>query len=281
MEVVRMTAKLNATQKVVLWIGLILMAAIFIFPFIMMITGSFSETRELVPRKNFWIPERFYLGNYQNYFGNRQAVSWIMNSFVYGFVPVATGMFINTLVGYVFAKKRFRGSNFLFYFFISMMLVPWQVTLVPNYILYTNFFDFINHYSAVLVPGLWSVSNMFLMRQFSLTLPDSILEAAEIDGSGDFRTFFTLVIPMLKTPIAVMSIFTFLAYWNIYLPVLIYMNDSKMYNLTVGVGTMVQLDGNYGMQMLGAVICMVPVFIFYVCSQRYFIEGVNLSGLKG
>jgi len=276
-----MTIKLSRFNAVVTWAGLLILAALFIFPFIMMLTGSFSETREIVLKKNFWIPEYFYTGNYENFFGNSQSLSWVKNSFIYAIIPVVTGTFINSLVGYVFAKKRFKGSNLLFFGFLSMMLVPAQVSLVPTYIMYTNWFDFINSYSAILVPGVWSISNMFLMRQFASTLPDSILEAAEIDGAGDFKTFFRVVLPMLQTPIAVMGIFAFLAYWNLYMPVLIYMNDSKLYNLTVGVGTMVQLDGNYGMQMLGAVVCMVPVFLFYISCQKYFIEGINMSGLKG
>ncbi|MFC5647605.1 carbohydrate ABC transporter permease [Paenibacillus solisilvae] len=276
-----MNKKLSKINLILLWAVLIVIAVLFIFPFIMMLSGSFSDTREIIPRKNFWIPEYLYYGNYKNFFGSSEALPWIINSFIYGVIPVVTGTFINTLVGYIFAKKRFRGSNLLFFLFLSMMMIPAQVSLVPNYIMYTNVFDFINSYSAILVPGLWSISNMFLMRQFASTLPDSIIEAAEIDGSGDFKTFFLIVFPMLKTPIAVMGLFAFLAYWNLYLPVLIYMNDQSLYNLTVGVGTMVQLDGNYGMQMLGAVVCMVPVFIFYVSCQKYIVEGINLSGLKG
>lgn len=276
-----MNTKMSKLHKILLWSGLLVLAGVFIFPFIMMVTGSFSDTREIIPRKNFWIPDYIYYGNYKNFFGNSQVISWIRNSFVYALVPVATGTLINTLVGYVLAKKNFKGRNFLFLFYISMMLVPGQVSLVPNFIMYTNVFNFTDSALAILVPGMWSISNMFLMRQYAQTLPDSIIEAASIDGSGDFKTFFKIIFPMLKTPIAVMGIFAFLAYWNIYLPVLIYMNDPTMYNLTVGVGTMVQLDGNYGMQMLGAVVCLVPVFIIYVSCQRYFIEGISLSGLKG
>jgi len=266
--------------KTTLWIGLIILAVIFIFPFFLMVMGSFAETRTLIPRKNFWIPDRIYFGNFSNFFGNSQFLRWLLNSFVYAVVPVATGTFINTLVGYVLAKKPFKGSNAIFFLFIAMMLVPGQVSLVPNYIMYTKVFHFTDSYLAILVPGIWSISNMFLMRQYCLSLPDSIIEAASIDGSGDFRTFFRVILPMLKTPIAVVSVFTFLAYWNIYLPVLIYMNKPSMYNLTVGVGTMIQKDGNYGMQMLGAVICLVPVFLVYIFCQRYFVEGINLSGVK-
>lgn len=276
-----MNTRMSKLNVILTWAGLLVLAVLFIFPFIMMITGSFSDNREIIPRKNFWIPEYLYFGNYINFFGNSKALSWVYNSFVYAIVPVITGTFINTLVGYVLTKKRFKGRNFLFFLFVSMMLVPGQVSLVPNFIMYTNWFNFTNSYLAILVPGIWSISNMFLMRQYASTLPDSIIEAASIDGSGDFRTFFRVIFPMLKTPIAVMGIFAFLAYWNIYLPVLIYMNDPGLYNLTVGVGTMVQLDGNYGMQMLGAVVCLVPVFIIYVFCQKYFVEGISLSGLKG
>jgi multiple sugar transport system permease protein len=275
-----MNTRMSKLNVILTWAGLLVLAGLFIFPFVMMLTGSFSDNREIIPRKNFWIPEYLYFGNYKNFFGNSKAVAWIMNSFIYAIVPVATGTFINTLVGYVLTKKRFKGRNFLFFLFVSMMLVPGQVSLVPNFIMYTNWFNFTNSYLAILVPGIWSISNMFLMRQYASTLPDSIIEAASIDGSGDFRTFFKVIFPMIKTPIAVMGIFAFLAYWNIYLPVLIYMNDPGLYNLTVGVGTMVQLDGNYGMQMLGAVVCLVPVFIVYVFCQKYFVEGISLSGLK-
>ncbi|NLY19108.1 MAG: carbohydrate ABC transporter permease [Clostridiaceae bacterium] len=276
-----MNTKMSKFGEIIYWSGLIIFALLFIFPFIMMITGSFSDTRTIVPRKNFWIPEYIYYGNYKNFFSNDKALSWVKNSFIYAIVPVITGTFINTLVGYILAKKNFKGRNFLFLLYISMMLVPSQVSLVPNYVMYTTVFKFTDSYLAILVPGMWSISNMFLMRQYATTLPDSIIEAALIDGSGDFYTFFKIIFPMVKTPVAVMGIFAFLAYWNIYLPVLIYMNDPGMYNLTVGVGTMVQLDGNYGMQMLGAVICMVPVFILYVFCQRYFVEGISLTGLKG
>ena len=276
-----MNLRMSKRNAALYWIMLSIIAAIFIFPFIMMVSGSFSETRTLVLRKGFWIPKSFFLGNYTNFFGSSRSVRWILNSFVYAIVPVITGTFINSLVGYVFAKKHFRGSNVIFMMFIAMMLIPGQVSLVPNFIMYTKYFHFTNSYLAILVPGLWSISNMFLMRQYALTLPDALIEAAAIDGSGDFNTFFKVIFPMLKTPIAVMGIFAFLAYWNIYQAILIYMNDSSMYNLTVGVATMVQLDGNYGMQMLGAVICLTPVFIVYIFCQKYFIEGISLSGIKG
>jgi len=245
-----MAVKMSRLGAIFMWAGLIVLAALFIFPFIMMVTGSFSETREIILRKNFWIPEYMYLGNYANFFGNSQAMAWVKNSFIYGIVPSSRGRSSTRWSATCLRRSGSGAATCCFSPFIAMMLVPAQVSLVPTYIMYTNWFDFINSYSAILVPGLWSIPYVFLMRQFSSTLPDSIIEAAQIDGAGDFRTFFRVVLPMLQTPIAVMSIFSFLAYWNLYMPVLIYMNDSKLYNLTVGVGTMVQLDGNYGMQML-------------------------------
>jgi len=265
--------------KIMVYLFLSIIAAIFMAPFLLMIIGSFSETRELNLRQGYWLPTSFYIGNYQHLFGSTNLLLWIRNSFIY-LIPVATGALINTLVGYVLSKKRFKGRNFIFLMFLSMMLVPGQVTLVPNFLLYMRL-EILNTPWAILIPGLWSISNMFIVRQYCLTLPDSVIEAATIDGSGDFRTFFTIVVPMLKLPIAIMCLFAFIAFWNIYMPVIIFLRDSSLYNLTAGLATLVQKDGNYGVQMVGAVVAMMPVFLVYIFCQRYFIEGVNLSGVKG
>jgi len=279
---VKMKSYSPATRNmltVLFFFFLSIIAALFMAPFLLMILGSFSETKEFHLRAGYWMPKSLYFGNFQHLFGSTNLLLWIRNSFIY-LIPVATGALINTLVGYILSKKRFKGRNFIFLLFLSMMLVPGQVTLVPNFLLYMRL-NILNTPWAILIPGLWSISNMFIVRQYCLSLPDSVIEAATIDGSGDFRTFFTIVVPMLKLPIAVMSLFAFIGFWNVYMPVIIFLRDPSMYNLTAGLATLVQKDGNYGVQMVGAVVAMLPVFLVYIFCQRYFIEGVNLSGVKG
>ena len=262
-----------------LYVLMFIIAFLFLIPFILMIMGSFTETTQLILKRGFWIPKSVYIQNYVNLFTASKFPIWLRNSLLYTIVPVATGTIINTMVGYVLSKKRFKGRGFIFGMFLSAMLVPAQMSMVPNYLIYGEI-GFLDTPFAILIPGIWSISNMFLVRQYMMSLPDSIIEAAAIDGSGEFRTFFTIIIPMVKTPIAIMAIFATMAYWNNFMSVLIYMNSTDNFNITVGLATMVQRDGNFGAQMVGAMVAALPIFILYIFCQKYFIEGISIAGIK-
>ena len=259
---------------------LCVVAFVCIFPFVVMILGSFSTVTTQIMDPFFWIPKEFTLNNWITFMSSPRLLNWVKNSLIYTLIPVACCILTCPLVGYILAKKRFKGRNFIFMMFMSMMLIPSMATMVPTYVFYSKL-GFINNYWAILVPGFWSISNMFLMRQYMSSVPNALIEAAAIDGSGEFRTYFTIVFPMLKTPIAVMGVFSFLTFWGQFLNVTIYQNNADMYNLVVGVATMVQKDGNFAMSMTSSCVTMIPVFILYVCCQKYFIEGINMSGIKG
>ena len=274
-----MTKVKRKKSNLPIWVLMSLIGFIFVVPFILMVMGSFSETTTLILRSGFWIPNSFYVQNWINVFTASRFATWLGNSLMYTIVPVVTGTIINSLVGYVLSKKRFRGRGFIFGMFLATMLVPGQMALVPNYIIYGEI-GILNTPYAILIPGMWSISNMFLVRQYMMSLPDSIIEAAAIDGSGDFRTFFVVILPMIKTPVAIMAILASLAYWNNFLSVLIYMTSADNFNLPVGLATMVQRDGNFGAQMVGALVTVMPVFVLYIFCQRYFIEGISVTGIK-
>lgn len=259
---------------------LVVIALICLFPFVIMIFGSFSTVTTELTDPFFWLPKTFTLENWKTFLTSPRLLSWVKNSIIFTAIPVASCILTCPLLGYVLAKKRFKGRTFIFMAFMSMLFIPQMSIIVPQYVFFQKI-GFLNNYAAILVPGIWSLTNVFLMRQYMASIPDSVIEAASIDGSGEFRTYFKIVFPMLKTPIAVMGVFTFLAFWAQFLNVTIFMSKAEMYNLIVGVATMIQKDGNFAMSMTSSVVTMLPVVLLYIFCQKFFIEGINLSGTKG
>lgn len=257
------------------------LSLIFLLPFVLMVVGSFdAETKYVITLGNC-IPSAFSAKTYANVLSVGSSMGrWFVNSVIISVIPTATALFLCPLLGYIFAKKTFRGKNIVFWYFMIAIMVPYQATIVSNYLVY-NYLKWINTYWAFLIPGAWSVVYMFMMRQYIFSLPDALIEAARIDGAGEWCVFFRVILPLCGPALSTVALFTFMNHWNNFMSALVFTTSENMYNLVVGLATLNQKTASFNMQMTAGVITCLPIFVVYLFLQRYFIEGIVAGGVKG
>jgi multiple sugar transport system permease protein len=245
-------------------------------PFVFMFITSLTSKRYL--SFNF-DPSSFSFKNYPTIFRNLDIGRNLVNSII----VTACACFLNCLIGsmaaYGFAKKHFRFREALFMLYLATIMLPGQVKLIPVYTI-MRYAGLMNTYPALFLPAV-DAFGVFLIRQFMFNVPDDLLEAANIDGCGEFRKFFTIVIPLIKPVLISLTIFTFMACWNDFLWPLVITTKQNMQTLTLALAT---LRGNYltnyGLVMSGTTIAFLPAFILFLVLQKQFVEGISMSGLK-
>lgn len=260
------------------WLGL---AAVFsFFPFYAMVVLS------LKPGAAVNFPESLLpwgdlsFASYEQVLGGQNVVLWLFNTLVYSLVSVVAVLFLSAMAGYAFAKKRFAGKEVMFWSFLSMVMVPFHVTLIPTFLLMANLGG-VDEYWGLILPTLANAQAVFLMRQFIEGLPDELFEAARIDGAGEFRIFLRIVLPLCKPVLATLGIFVFLWHWNDFLWPLIIAKSNDMFTLTVGISSLQQQNVPLSVMLAGSVVALLPIFMAYLVAQRYVQEGVTGSGIKG
>ncbi|MDZ5473707.1 carbohydrate ABC transporter permease [Bacillus sp. 31A1R] len=205
---------------------------------------------------------------------------WFLNS-AYIAVVVTIGILLfDAMAGYVLAKKRFPGRNLIFWLIISTMMIPGQVTLVPMFIMIRDLGIMDTHW-ALIFPDLSMVFGVFLMRQFMYSIPDELLDAAKIDGAGEWKTFWKIVLPLSKPGLAALGIFTFMNVWNSFLWPIIVLNNADLYTLPVGLKSLQDANlASFKLLMSGAAIAAIPMIIVFIIFQRQFVKGLTLGGVK-
>lgn len=227
------------------------------------------------------VPNPPTLDNYGRLFQAGPIWRWMWNSALVASVVTFFTLLFDSMAGYAFAKKRFPGRNQIFWIVISMMIIPGQVTLVPIFIIMSRM-GLLNTLYAVILPAFADVFGVFLMRQYILTIPTELEDAARIDGAGPFKIYLRIIVPLAAPALAVLAIFTFMGNWNSFLWPLIVLNDPAKLTLPVGLATLQQENTvDYGLQMAGAALAAVPMMILFFSLQRYFIKGLTIGGVKG
>jgi multiple sugar transport system permease protein len=259
-------------------LGLVLM----IGPFLWMVLGSFKPQAEFLRLPPTWLPETWTLDNYQRLFAQLDFPRFFLNSAV-----VATAVTIGNLVfapmlGWALAKLRFRGKRWLLLLVLATLMLPGSATLIPLYVLMSSI-GLVNTYPGLILPFLAAPLGVFLTRQLFLGIPDELIEAARIDGAGEFGIFFRIGMPLAAPVLATLGILTFLGSWNSFLYPLVMAQEPQMYTLPVALATFAtgQYQADHGMLMAGSVVLVVPVLIVFVLMQRWITEGVATTGLKG
>lgn len=219
--------------------------------------------------------------NFSYLFTKTEIMRWFMNSVIVAVTATAGVVLFDTMAGYVLAKKQFPGRDFIFWCFISTMMIPGQVTLVPMFIMANNL-GLKGSLLSVILPPLSMVFGVFLMRQFMQTIPGELMEAAKIDGATEWGTYWKVVLPLAKPAVATLAILTFMSVWNSFLWPLIVLNEDTLYTLPVGLKMLQDRNlVNYGLLMSGAAISSIPMIIVFLSFQKYFVKGLTLGGLKG
>ncbi len=262
----------------ILTVGLILLVG----PFLWMLAGSFKTAAELHQFPPTLFPLSPTLANYQVLFSKLNFPLYFFNSSVVAIFVVGSNLVFCSMLGYALAKLKFPGKGKVFLIVMATLMVPGTVTLVPLFVLMSAA-GLVNSYPALILPFAAGPFGVFLMRQFMLGLPDEILEAARIDGANEFRIFWTIVMPLCRAPLATLGILTFLASWNNFIWPLIVTSNQDRYTLPVAVATFAvgQHSTDYGVLMAGSVVLVLPVLIVFLALQRYFTQGIAMTGLKG
>lgn len=248
-------------------------------PFIWMILSSLKMENEVISIPPTLFPHHLTFSHYLDLFQKMHFGVYLRNTLIIVALSVF-GLLFNTMAGYGFAKFHFKGKEIVFLLVLATMMIPNQVTMIPVYLI-LNLMGLTNTMAGIVLPGLAVAFNIFLIRQFMTTIPNELIEAARLDGAGEFFIFFRLVVPMAKPIIAVQSILTFIASWNSFLWPLIVANDDSLYTLSVGLSLLKgQYVNNYALQMAGATFMVIPVLIVFMLFQKYIVEGFNLSGIK-
>jgi ABC-type glycerol-3-phosphate transport system permease component len=250
-------------------------------PFIYMITASFKPGSELFSIPVRILPDNLYLGNYQLLFGQTNFVRWFFNSAVVALGRTVLAIILSLMAGYAFAKFDFRGKNILFVLLLATLTLPIYVILVPLYAMVVRF-GWTNSYTALILPFAANAVGVFLARQYLLSVPNELLEAARIDGAGEWAIFWRIIMPIAQPITATMAILFFSAAWKDYIWPLIVLNDDNMFTVSLGLPSLIgPYSQEYGAVMAGSFMVTLPILVIFLIMQRRFIEGIMSGAVKG
>lgn len=279
-----MTNRNKIIKKIMLTAVVGLFCIIIIYPFVWMISSAFKPLGEIYEFPPRLITENMSFDNFRVvlFEQNPSFSRYFMNTLVTTIISVGGTLLTASMAGYAFAKMKFKFRDQLFLLYLLTMMVPFQVLMVPQFILF-KYLGIFNTLGALILPRLFSPLSTFLMRQFYVDIPESIIEAGRIDGASEFRIFFNLVFPIAKPAMATVVILNFVWRWNAYEAPLIFITDKNLYTLTVGLTNFID-EAGFAMDhliMAGAVVAMIPMLIIFLIGQRYMIEGLTSGSVKG
>ena len=269
------------SQKLLLYIGLTLFLVIFLVPFFWMISSSLKLDKDILRVPIQWFPETPRWRNYLDIWDKIPLYQYCLNTIKLTIITAVIQLVTSSLAAYAFAKLNFKFKNQLFLAYIATIAVPWQVYMVTQFIMLRSWHLNDTHFALILIHS-FTAFGVFLMRQFYMGIPDSLCEAARIDGMSEFGIYSHIMLPLSKPALSTLFIFTFVNTWNEFLAPYIYLTtDTKK---TIQVGLRVFMDDythDYAMVMTAAVISLLPVLIIFLILQKNFVEGIATTGVKG
>lgn len=268
-------------RRVLLYAALILGAALALLPMVWMVSASLMPTGEASSYPPRLFPSRVTFEHYAAMFTRLELGRYFLNSTIIAVAITALSLLINSMAGYAFAKLRFRGRDRAFRALTAGLVVPVQVVMLPLF-LFMKQLGFINSYWGVIIPSMATIFGIFLIRQYTLSLPDELLDAARVDGAGEFRIYWSIVLPVIRPILATLAIWTFLNAWNDFMWPLIVLSDQAHYTLPVALAN---LSGEHvqdtELMMAGSVLTILPVMLVFVFLQRYYVQGITMGSVKG
>ena len=261
--------------------ALAFLAAVTLMPLYWVVVCSFQPPTVVLEFPPSLFPANPTLVNFARLFNGSEILRWMLNSVFVTVVITAANVFFATLAGFTLAKKQFPGRQAIFWSIIALMLIPTQLTVIPLYALIIQL-GWVNTYKALIVPALIGPFSIFLMKQFLQTLPTELMDAARIDGCGEWGVFRQVVLPLAKPGMGVLGIFTFMGSWNDFLWPLIVTNKSSMMTLQIGLHSLQNAYfTDYALLMAGAAVSALPMIVVFLLFQPYFVRGVTFGAVKG
>ncbi|QHC60449.1 carbohydrate ABC transporter permease [Rathayibacter sp. VKM Ac-2760] len=261
---------------------MIIAAAALLLPFFWMITSSVKTPNEVFSVPVKWFPETWVWSNYVQIWTQSGMLTWIRNTLLLAVVVTILQVVTGSFAAYGFSRMRFPGRDVLFLVYIGTIAVPWQSYMIPQFILLSNL-KVSNTLWAIILIQAFGAFGVFLMKQFYETIPEELSEAARIDGLSEYGIWARIMVPLSIPAIASLTLLTFVATWNDYLGPLIYLRNPDLWTIQLGLQSFVSTlyDANYALLFAGLVISVVPIAVIFLLGQKYFVEGIATSGLKG
>ncbi|OCT11304.1 sugar ABC transporter permease [Paenibacillus pectinilyticus] len=275
--------KVKTIRNSIIFIALLLFALATIFPIYFMVISALGDPVEAGAVSYSIFPSKVSFASFKFFFDySEYSYRWLLNSLIVAATVTVSNVIFASMAGYAFAKLRFKGRGVLFGILLMSMMIPYQVTQVPLYILVVNVFNLQDTYTALIMPGLVTVYNIFLAKQFMSSIPNEIMESAKIEGCSQFQIYTRIILPLSKTVLAVMAILTFMDSWNTFFWPLLVTNTMKMQTIQLGLKNFRFANTTFiAPMMAGATISALPMFILFFSLQRYFLEGVTVGAVKG
>lgn len=265
--------------RIVAWTALFAGGVVMVMPFVTMFVTSLKEGSE-VYELSFW-PRAASLDNYRELFATTAFGRWFVNSFVTSAITTVSVLFFDSLVGYTLAKFRFRGRELVFIAILSTMMIPTEMLVIPWYAMARSM-GWLDTYWGIVFPGLMTGFGVFLMRQFFQSVPDELIAAARLDGLNEAQIWWEVALPLVTPALSALAIFVFLGNWTAFLWPLIVTSSKDLYTVPVGLAAFSgEVQTQWEMVMTGASIATLPVLVVFLALQKYIIDGIMLTGLKG
>jgi multiple sugar transport system permease protein len=272
--------KLNYA-RILTYTILIVLSIFMLLPFFWMLSASLKLDKDVFVFPIQWIPHQPQWDNYETIWTRIPFLTFFKNTtkltVIITFLQLATSSF----AAYAFAKLEFRGRNFLFLAYIGSIAIPWQVYMVPQFIMMRRM-DLVDTHLSLILLQAFSAFGVFLLRQFFVSIPDEILDAARIDGMSEYGIYFRIMLPLSKPALATLTIFTSVFVWNDFMGPLIYLNSQELKTIQLGLRLFIQqYSADYALIMAAALVSLIPIIVLFLLFQRFFVEGIGTTGLKG
>ena len=271
----------NAIMRFFIYFFLIVITAFMLLPFLWMLSSSFKENKDVFGFLIEWIPAKPRWQNYVDIWTEIPLLTFIANTAKITIVVTLLQLFTSSFAAYAFAKMQFRGKNVLFLGYIATIAVPWQAYMVPQFMMMSSW-GLNNTHLAIMCLQAFSAFGVFLMKQFYEGVPSELCEAARIDGLTEYGIWWHIMLPLSLPALSTLTIFTFVNTWNDFLGPLIYLTRTELKTIQIGLRMFIsQYSAEYGLIMAASVVVLIPVLIVFLSLQKYFVQGVASSGIKG
>ncbi|WP_044894017.1 carbohydrate ABC transporter permease [Bacillus alveayuensis] len=267
--------------KSILYALLVLYAIVTLIPFLWALSSSFKTLEEIVSGSMNFIPKDFTIDNYKQIFIEQEMFPrWLFNSLFIAVIVTMLNLLFNSMAGYALARLSFPGKKTLFIIILAVLMIPAQVTMIPNYLILKQL-GWLNSYQGMIVPAMINATFIFMMRQFFINFPKELEEAAALDGLSRFGIFFRIVLPLARPALAAQAIFVFMGSWNDFMRPLIILSDPAMFTLPLGLNTFKgQYISYWNYIMAASMVFTLPMLVIYAFFNRYFIKGISFTGGK-
>jgi multiple sugar transport system permease protein len=268
-------------NKTITYVLLITLAAIMLLPFLWMLSASLKLDKDVFRFPIQWIPEVPQWSNYVRIWTQIPFLTFFANTTKLTVIITFLQLFTSSFAGYAFAKLQFKGRDIIFLAYVASIAVPWQSYMVPQFIIMRRL-DLVDTHTSLILLQAFSAFGVFLMRQFFISIPNDIIDAARIDGLSEYGIYFQIMLPLSQPALATLTIFTAVFVWNDFMGPLIYLNTQSLKTIQLGLRLFImQYSANYALIMAASLVSLIPVVVLFLAFQRFFVEGIASTGVKG